>query len=73
MVGIFVHAPKNKINKVVKIVPRAKKATVRKIAGLDLYDIFTVSTTKESRNIIPKLKRLGCSDIVEFPLNKITI
>jgi len=32
-----------------------------------------VADKTEIRNIIPKLKKIGCTDIVEFPLNKVVL
>lgn len=72
-IGLFIHISRDKLKKVMRIMPIFQKATVRKITGTDLYDVFVVSSIKKSRDLIPQLKRMGCSGIVEFPLNKIVV
>jgi len=73
MVGIFAHAPKEILEKALKVLPSSKKTTITRVSGTDFYDIFTVSLIENARTLLPKLKRMGCHDIVEFPLNKMIV
>jgi len=66
-VNLMMHVPASKLNQILKFLPKTKLPTVRKIAGENWYNILTFCQKKEVRDLIPKLKKLGCQDIVEFP------
>ena len=68
--GIFLNVPQNILDKVLKCLPTLKKTTVTRIPATDFYDVFATASREEIRNLIPKLKKMGCEGIVEFPLNK---
>lgn len=70
--NLMVHVPGEKLNRVLKFLPKTKPPTVRKIAGENWYHILTFCKRVEVRRLVPKLKKLGCEDIVEFPLAKLT-
>ncbi len=69
-VSLAMHVPKNKLKRVLKVLPKLELPTVKKIAGGDWYDVFFNCKGKKARDLIPRLKRLGCQAIVEFPLTK---
>ena len=71
MVGLILHASNDMMEEVLKILPALKKPTVTRLRGENWFDVFTVANKKAVRKIIPRLKEIGCSDIVEFPLNKV--
>lgn len=71
IVSLMMHVPQKKLNSILKVCPEIKRPTIKKIAGEDWYDISFSCKGKKTRELIPKLKRLGCQGIVEFPLNKI--
>ena len=73
MVGLMLHASNEMVEEVLKVLPSLKKPTVTQLRGENWFDVFTVADKKEIRNLIPKLKKIGCNDIVEFPLNKVVI
>jgi len=73
MVGLMLHASNEMVEEVLKVLPSLKKPTVTQLRGENWFDVFTVADKKEIRNLIPKLKKIGCTDIVEFPLNKVVI
>lgn len=73
MVGLILHASNDMMEEVLKVLPALKKPTVTRLRGENWFDVLTVANKKEIRNLIPKLKRIGCTDIVEFPLNKVVI
>ncbi len=73
MAGLMLHVSGEKIGEVFEILPALKKPTVTQLRGRHWFDVLTVVNKKEIRTLIPKLKKLGCTDIVEFPLNKVII
>lgn len=73
MVGVMLHAANDMLEKVFKILPSMKKPTVTHLRGENWFDVFTVAKKKEIRKLIPTLKEIGCTDIIEFPLNIVII
>lgn len=73
MAGLMLHASNDMMEEVLKILPALKKPTVTKLRGENWFDVLTVADKKEIRTILPSLKKIGCTDIVEFPLNKVVI
>ena len=71
--GLMLHASNEMMEEVLKVLPSLKKPTVTHLRGENWFDVLTVAKKKEIRNIIPKLKKIGCTDIVEFPLNKVVL
>lgn len=69
-VSLIMHVPIEKFKSISKTYLRKKRITTKKIAGQDWFDISFSCKEKETRELIPKLKKLGCQGIVEFPLNK---
>jgi len=70
-VGVMMHVLAKNLKKAVKLLPAMKKPTITKIIGENYYDLLTVAGKREIRKLIPKLKKIGCTGIVEFPLNRI--
>ena len=73
VVSLIMHVPEKKLNGVLKVLPKFKAPTIKKITGENWYDILIGCGEKEVRGLIPKLKRLGCQGIVEFPANKVVL
>jgi len=73
MAGLTLHASNDMLEEVFKVLPSLKKPTITHLRGENWFDVLTVANKKEIRKIIPKLKKIGCTDIVEFPLNKVII
>lgn len=71
--GLMLHASNDMMERVLKALPALKKPTVTHLRGENWFDVLTVADKKEIRKIIPKLKKIGCTDIVEFPLNKVVL
>lgn len=70
VVNLIMHISGEKLNKILKILPKLEAPTVRKLAGEDWYDIAIGCGAKDTRKLIPRLKRMGCQGIVEFPVSK---
>lgn len=73
MVGLMLHASNNMMEEVLKVLPALKKPTVTHLRGENWFDVFTIVHKKEIKRLIPKLKKIGCTDIIEFPLTKVII
>lgn len=73
MAGLMFHASNDMMEKVLKVLPALKKPTVTRLRGENWFDVFAVASEKKIRELIPKLKKIGCTDIIEFPLNKVVI
>lgn len=73
MVAIMLHASSNILKETVKILPALKKPTVTPLRGEDWFDLCTVLKKRDLRELLPKLKELGCTDIVEVPINKVVL
>ena len=71
MVNLMMHIPGGKLNRILKVLPKFKKPTINKMTGENWYDVATACEDEEARELIPKLKRMGCQGIVEFPVNKL--
>jgi len=69
--GLMMHASNDMMEEVLEVLPALKKPTVTHLRGENWFDVLTVAKKKEIRDLIPKLKKIGCTDIVEFPLNKV--
>lgn len=72
-VSLIMHAPGEKLKRISKALPKLKSPTIRKIVGQDWYDIIVSCKEKDARELIPKLKRMGCRGIIEFPMIKLVI
>ena len=59
------------LDKVLKILPALKQPTVSGLSKSGWYDVETIIDEKVVREIIPKLKKAGASDLIEYPLNKV--
>ncbi|OGG40141.1 ATP phosphoribosyltransferase [Candidatus Jorgensenbacteria bacterium RIFCSPLOWO2_01_FULL_45_25b] len=73
MVGLVLHASNGILKEVFDILPALKKPTVTPLRGENWFDILTVVNKQDLRNLLPKLKEIGCTDMVEFPLNKVVL
>lgn len=71
VINLMFHVSKEKLNKILKVLPKLKSPTIKKIVGENWYDVTIGCKEKETRELIPKLKRMGCQGIVEYPLVKL--
>ncbi|MAF79628.1 ATP phosphoribosyltransferase [bacterium] len=71
-VMIVMHVPEEKVDSVVKHLPKKKPTLIQKIAGEQTCSVMFTTEKKKSRIIITELKEKGCHDIVEFPINSYT-
>lgn len=69
--GLMLNVKKKDLDAVLKILPALESPTISTLSESDWVAINTIVNEKEIRNLIPELKHMGASGIVEFPLNKI--
>ncbi|MDD5750625.1 MAG: ATP phosphoribosyltransferase [Candidatus Pacebacteria bacterium] len=73
MIGLMLHVKGDIMPALLDILPAMKKPTVTQLRGENMFDVLTVIDRKEARELVPRLKKIGCTDIVEFPLEKVVI
>ncbi len=71
MVGLKMNVSKDNLDKLLKELPSLHNPTVSHLSNPEWWAIETILEEKIVRDIIPRLIRLGASDIVEYPLNKV--
>lgn len=71
MVNLLMHVAGKELNRILKILPELRTPTIRQVAGENLYNISVSCEAKDARVLIPKLKRLGCEGIVQWPVIKL--
>lgn len=71
MVGLALHASNEMLEEVFSVLPSFKKPTVTRLRGENWFDLFTVVNKQEVKKLIPKLKEIGCTDIIDFSLKRI--
>ena len=70
-VGLKMNATKKDVDKIIKALPAIKKPTVSTLAEEGWFAIDTIIDKKDAKTLIPKIKKLGASGIVEYTLNKV--
>jgi len=69
--GLMFHASNDMMEGVFRVLPALKRPTVTHLRGENWFDVFTVVRRKQLRGLIPTLKKIGCRDMIEFPLRKV--
>jgi len=70
-VNLIMHVPEEKLKLVFKLLSKSTTVDVRKVVGMDYFDISFNCRVIETRDLIPNLKKIGCEDIVEYPTSLI--
>ena len=70
-VGLMMNVPKNKLDEVMKILPKGKKPTIAELTDSNWMDLTVILEERLVREIAPDLKAIGVEDIVEYSINKI--
>lgn len=71
MVGLKMNLPKNKLEEVLSVIPSIENPTVSHLTDEKWIAMEVIIEEKEVKRIIPDLKRMGASGIIEYPINKI--
>ena len=71
LVGIKMNVPENKIEQIVSLLPSLNAPTVASLYQTDWFSVETIIDTKQVRDLIPQLLKVGAEGIIEYPLNKV--
>jgi ATP phosphoribosyltransferase len=70
-VGLMMNLPRNRLDKVLQILPALATPTISTLADERWVAVNTVVEEHLVRDLIPQLSEAGVQGIVEYPLNKI--
>ena len=70
-VGLMMNVPREKLSKVLALLPALQNPTVSDLADRNWVSVTTILDESIVRHIIPRLRAAGARGIVEYPLNKI--
>jgi ATP phosphoribosyltransferase len=70
-VGLMMDAPREKLEKLLALLPALVKPTIAPLADDTWVAVTTVIEERLVRELLPQLAEAGARGIVEFPLNKI--
>lgn len=70
-VGLKMNVQKKNLPAILKKLPAIKKPTISELSVKNWYALETIIDKKEAKEIIPELKKLGASGIVEYNINKL--
>lgn len=70
-VGLMMNVRRDGLEAVLSILPALQTPTISSLSDPSWVDVNTILDEAEVRRIIPRLKAVGASGIVEYPLNKI--
>lgn len=70
-VGLMCNVKRSALPGVLKVMPAIQSPTVSQLDDPEWVAINTIIDEKVARDLIPSLKELGATGIVEYPLNKV--
>lgn len=70
-VGLMMNVRRDSLQKVIDLLPSMQSPTVSQLSDPDWLDVATIIQDSVVRTIVPKLKEVGATGIVEFPITKI--
>jgi len=70
-VGLKMNVPRNRLEKVIKILPSLHTPTISNLSDKGWIAIEVIMDEETVRDLIPDLKRAGAQGIVEYPLSKV--
>ncbi len=71
MAGLKMNAPKDKLDKIISMLPALTSPTVCPLHDSNWYSLEIIIHESQSRNLIPDLLRAGARGIIEYPLKKV--
>ena len=70
-VGLKLNCPREKVKDILEALPAMKKPTISELSENGWVALETILQETQVRTLIPRLKRAGAEDIIEYPLNKV--
>jgi ATP phosphoribosyltransferase len=71
LVGLKMNASRDALPDVLAQLPAMKNPTIAPLADNEWVAVETIVEIQQVRDLIPRLKRAGARDLVEYPLNKV--
>lgn len=72
-VGLMLNARKADLREVLNVLPALNSPTVSQLSDAEWVALNTILDEAEVREVIPKLKAVGATGIVEYPLSKVVL
>jgi ATP phosphoribosyltransferase len=72
-VGLMMNAKKADLPLVLAVLPALNSPTVSQLSDAEWVALNTILDETEVREVIPKLKAVGATGIVEYPLSKVVL
>ncbi|MFK8114005.1 MAG: ATP phosphoribosyltransferase [Rubripirellula sp.] len=70
-VGLMMNVAKDHLDEVLELLPALQKPTISALSDPAWVDVITIVEESVVRNIVPELKAMGATGIVEYPINKL--
>lgn len=71
LVGLKMNAPRAGLNEILALLPALQNPTISQLADPEWVAIEVILGERESRDLLPRLKRAGATGLVEYPLSKV--
>ena len=62
---------KENLDSVLDLLPALQEPTISALSDPDWVDVITILEESVVRNIVPQLKTLGATGIIEYPISKL--
>jgi ATP phosphoribosyltransferase len=72
-VGLMLNARKADLREVINVLPALNSPTISQLSDAEWVALNTILDETEVREVIPKLKAVGATGIVEYPLSKVVL
>lgn len=72
-VGLMLNARKADLQKVIGVLPALNSPTISQLSDAEWVALNTILDETEVREVIPRLKAVGATGIVEYPLSKVVL
>lgn len=70
-VGLMMNVARTDLEAVLALLPALQKPTISALSDPEWVDVITIVEESVVRNIVPQLKTMGATGIVEYPINKL--
>jgi ATP phosphoribosyltransferase len=70
-VGLKCNVEESGLGDIIKVLPALHNPTVSKLSDGNWCAVDTILPAKQTKRVIPLLKRAGASGIIEYPVNKV--
>ena len=70
-VGLMMNVSRQHLQDVLALLPALQKPTISALSDPEWVDVITIVEESVVRNIVPQLKAMGATGIVEYPINKL--